>query len=146
SWRPETRDAAQKDADAASDELDWIESGLTLLGDNDELLEAFRLMNETMERVARGRYTAWRPFQLAFILGCLPGVVDPRAAPTVDILWFRTGGGKTEAYLGLNVLSLFFGRLRGRTAGAQTWARFPLRLLSLQQTQRIAESVILAEM
>src|SRR5690606_26410779 len=49
SWRPETRDAAQKDADAASDELDWIESGLTLLGDNDELLEAFRLMNETME-------------------------------------------------------------------------------------------------
>lgn len=145
SWRPDTREAAEREAEAARAELDWIEAGLTLLRDNQELLEAFRLMNKTMECVARGRYTGWRPFQLAFILGCLPGVVDPRAAPTVDILWFRTGGGKTEAYLGLNVLSLFFSRLRGRTGGAQTWARFPLRLLSLQQTQRIAESVILAE-
>ena len=98
-----------------------------------------------MERVARNRYHSWYPFQLAFILGCIGGVCNPTSTTSVDILWFSTGGGKTEAYLGLNILALFYERLTGRSAGAQTWARFPLRLLSLQQTQRIAESVLLAE-
>lgn len=145
-WVRATREKAEEDARAAREELEWIEAGVHQLRGGGDLLEAFKLANETMELVANGRYDRWYPFQLAFILGCLLGVVDPAAAPSVDILWFRTGGGKTEAYLGLNVLYLFYTRLRGRMAGAQTWARFPLRLLSLQQTQRFADSVILAEM
>lgn len=144
-WLPDTRERAEADATEVRQELNWLNRGLDLLRADPQLLRAFKLMNRTMEKVARERYHEWYPFQLAFIIGCLEGVREPAAAPLVDILWFSTGGGKTEAYLGLNVLALFYERLRGRTGGAQTWARFPLRLLSLQQTQRIAESILLAE-
>lgn len=144
-WAPDVRTQAEEDSREVFREVRWVEEGVELLREDDNLLQAFVLMNETMEIVADDRYDAWYPFQLAYILGCLSGVKDSGAARTVDILWFSTGGGKTEAYLGLNVLGLFYGRLTGRTSGAQTWARFPLRLLSLQQTQRIADSVIAAE-
>lgn len=145
-WLEETRQHAACDARQVREEIEWVQAGIALLRQDPRLLEAFRLMNETMEAVAADRYDAWYPFQLAYILGCLVGVQNPAAAPNVDILWFSTGGGKTEAYLGLNLVHLFYGRLTGRTAGAQTWARFPLRLLSLQQTQRVADSVLLAEL
>lgn len=145
-WVKETRDKAAQDAGEAYREVEWVAEGLKCLREDADLLEAFKLMNETMEFATRKkRYAAWYPFQIAYILGCLREVRDPSAASTVDILWFATGGGKTEAYLGLNALILFYGRLKGRTAGTQTWARFPLRLLSLQQTQRVAESVICAD-
>lgn len=145
-WVKDTRDKANQDASEAHREVEWVEEGLRCLREGDDLLEAFKLMNETMEFATRNKsYAAWYPFQIAYILGCLREVQNPSTASTVDILWFATGGGKTEAYLGLNALILFYGRLKGRTAGTQTWARFPLRLLSLQQTQRIAESVICAE-
>ena len=63
---------------------------------------------------------AWRPFQLAFLLINLPGLADP-AAPDreiVDLLYFPTGGGKTEAYLGLAAFAIVLRRLRRRTDGA----------------------------
>ena len=145
-WRSDIREQVHKDSLKARDEIEWVRSGVNLLKNNKKLLRAFRLMNETMERVAGSRYNAWRPFQLAFIIGCLPSILDPENDDnTVDILWFPTGGGKTEAYLGLSALILFYGRITGRTSGCQIWARFPLRLLSLQQTQRFAEMVLLAE-
>ena len=144
-WTVESRAEAGLDAVDAAEEMDWVERGIAALRSDVKLLRAFRLMNETMTLVARGRYEAWRPFQLAFLVGCLPATVDPASDATVDILWFATGGGKTEAYLGLNLVHLFYGRLRGINAGARTWARFPLRLLSLQQTQRFAESVLFGE-
>lgn len=144
-WTAETRRRAEQDANEVREEFAWVQAGIDLLRADADLLESFKLMNQTMQRVARDRYDAWRPFQIAFIAGCLCGVIDPASAPVVDILWFSTGGGKTEAYLGLNVVALFYERFQGRTGGAQTWARFPLRLLSLQQTQRVAESVLLAE-
>jgi hypothetical protein len=83
----------------------------------------------------------------------LPAVVgreDPSAATPdewefADVIWFPTGGGKTEAYLGLTVFALFFDRLRGRTNGVTALYRFPLRLLSLQQFQRIVKVVVAAE-
>lgn len=144
-WSADTRRRADEDASEVREELAWVQAGIDHLRGDAALLESFKLMNRTMERVANDRYDAWRPFQIAFITGCLGGVCDPASAPDVDILWFATGGGKTEAYLGLNIIALFYERFRGRTGGAQTWARFPLRLLSLQQTQRVAESVLLAE-
>lgn len=145
-WAEDTRDKAEGDARDARREVEWVSEGLRCLREDDDLLEAFKLMNEAMEFASRNKsYDKWYPFQIAYILGCLREVKDPSADSTVDILWFATGGGKTEAYLGLNALILYYGRLKGRTAGTQTWARFPLRLLSLQQTQRVAESVICAE-
>ena len=64
----------------------------------------------------------------------------------MDIIYFPTGGGKTEAYLGVIVFQLFLDRLRGKTAGVSVWTRFPLRLLTLQQTQRAADVVGAAEL
>jgi hypothetical protein len=53
-----------------------------------------------------------------------------------DVLWFRTGGGKTEAYLGLACCAMLYDRLRGKAFGMTAWLRFPLRMLSIQQLQR----------
>ena len=94
---------------------------------------------------ARKDYSALHLFQAAWITGCLPGVKDPSSDPNVDILWFATGGGKSEAYLGLMLVTLFYARRTGTTAGALVWARFPLRLLSLQQTERFGQVLAAAE-
>ena len=88
----------------------------------------------------------WRPFQLAFVLMNLPPLVD-QAHPsreTCDLLWFPTGGGKTEAYLGLTAFVLALRRIRaaapGRRAdgGVGVLMRYTLRLLTVQQFQRAA--------
>ncbi|MET8680036.1 helicase-related protein [Streptomyces sp. NPDC004647] len=146
-WDWATREKADADAVAAHEEIDWIRAGISALRADDNLLKAFQLANTSMGQVAAAKgYSQWRPFQLAWIVGCLPGVADLAAHRSeVGILWFPTGGGKTEAYLGLMAIVLFYGRLTGTTAGAQVWARFPLRLLSLQQTERFAQAVFAAE-
>jgi hypothetical protein len=145
-WDSNAQTEAAADAAAAYSELDWIAAGIALLDDK-RVRRAVELANETMWRVAkRNDYTAWRPFQLAWLLGCLPGVVDPAAHPEVNIVWFATGGGKTEAYLFLLLVVMFYERLAGTTTGTIAWARFPLRLLALQQTERFAEVVLHAEL
>jgi hypothetical protein len=83
----------------------------------------------------------WRPFQIAFLLMSLRGVVDDTHADreTVDLIWFPTGGGKTEAYLGLTAFTVFFNALSGAgTAGVDVLMRYTLRLLTAQQFQRAA--------
>ena len=92
-----------------------------------DALDAFRVANRAVARALQNaartsRSPAWRPFQLAFILMNLPGIADPRDSDreTVDLLFFPTGGGKTEAYLGLAAFTLVLRRLRNpRTAGAR---------------------------
>lgn len=84
---------------------------------------------------------SWRPFQAAFLLMNLKGISDPDApdASTVDLIWFPTGGGKTEAYLGLIAFTVVLRRLRGSKTGAVTaLMRYTLRLLTAQQFQRAA--------
>jgi hypothetical protein len=80
----------------------------------------------------------WRPFQLAFILLCLRGVADPEHGDrrVADLLWFPTGGGKTEAYLGLIAFVIFLRRLRGGHGGVTVVMRYTLRLLTIQQFAR----------
>ncbi|MEN9935510.1 MAG: hypothetical protein RLZZ387_2089, partial [Chloroflexota bacterium] len=109
---------------------------------------------------------SWRAFQLGFILLNLPSLTDLRhperatpaddpdanpASAVADLLWFPTGGGKTEAYLGLTAFTLAIRRLQGEVAGRSGHAgvavlmRYTLRLLTLQQFQRAAALICACE-
>ncbi len=94
---------------------------------------------------------SWRLFQIAFILLNLPAITDlhhvdrsDETAGVADLLWFATGGGKTEAYLGLTAYVLAMRRLQGEIEGRPgdhgiaVLMRYTLRLLTLQQFQRAA--------
>ena len=121
--------------------------------------EAFRLANRAMldqmrqaDRVA-GRDTGayhWRPFQLAFLLTTMESVIREQDAfrEVLDLIWFPTGGGKTEAYLGLIAFLIVWRRLRHPSSGGGTCAfmRYTLRLLTRQQFERAARMVCALEL
>ncbi len=139
-----------------------IEEGIALLSDP-VCLEAFRIANRAMANAARQRQgvfegkepgtiePAWRPFQLAFILMNLRGIADPKHSDreVVDLLFFPTGGGKTEAYLGLAAFTLVLRRLRNpgvTSAGLSVLMRYTLRLLTLDQLSRAATLICALEL
>ncbi len=148
------RHGAEYDRDHGlfSAETERFERGCRLIEENRDARLAFELTNQAF--ALGGEKTAWRLFQIVFIVSQVPGICalangDQTATPDrsiVDIVYFPTGGGKTEAYLGVVAFHCFFDRLRGKTAGVTTWTRFPLRLLTLQQTQRVADIMGVAEL
>ena len=157
------REVAHELARRAARAADRIESGIDLLANTDEL-EAFRLANRAMAAAARRREArdrkvdpadarppVWRPFQLAYVLMSLRGVADPLHddRETVDLLFFPTGGGKTEAYLGLAAFTLVLRRLRDPDPvhrGLSVLMRYTLRLLTLDQLGRAAATICALEL
>lgn len=166
----------------ARDQARRLRAGIELLGADEQVADAFRFMNEAMwqQRVRteavglrRGHESlsiddavaaadvpanrSWRPFQLAFICVNLPALADPTHAERnepglVDLLYFPTGGGKTEAYLGLTAFTFairrFQGVVEGRHGGGgvAVLMRYTLRLLTAQQFERAAALLCACEL
>lgn len=118
--------------------------------------KAWVYMNEAMGLMAsEKKYDRWRLFQVAFILANIPGLVsrmdiyeyayDDDWDEAVGLLYFATGGGKTESFFGLLVYNLFFDRMRGKLNGITAMIRYPLRLLTIQQAQRLSRTLAMAE-
>jgi len=138
---------AKTDCTKFDRELARIEDGVALLQATPDLLQCFRWMNEAMQKaitLQKKSFKGWHLFQLGFILTQVRAIYERHTeatnpdADTVDVLWFATGGGKTEAYLGIVALMMFYGRVKGRLYGCNAWMRFPLRMLSVQQFQRLS--------
>jgi hypothetical protein len=151
------RDTADELLRRAAVAADRIARGIALLAQDADALDAFRVANRSVALALRKRLgiqnPRWHPFQLAFLLLNLPGLADPSDPnrTTVDLLFFPTGGGKTEAYLGLSAFAMVMRRLRhpgekGRAgAGVSVIMRYTLRLLTLDQLARAAGLVCALE-
>ena len=124
--------------------IDRFEDGISILKSNTNAMKSFNLMNEVFEWSVD--YDGWRIFQIVFIVMVIPDIVDlKKNRDLADIIHVNTGGGKSEAYFGLVIFLLFWDRLRGKTMGVSAISKFPLRMLSIQQLQRIAKIITLAE-
>lgn len=154
---------------------DRMRDGVTVFADHADragIIEAFRLANRAMliqmrhsnDDLAGTRHprqaapeaptsypagAAWRPFQLGFFLTTLRGLVDPTHDDrnVVDLIWFPTGGGKTEAYLLVAAFEIFRRRLLhgGKGTGTAVLSRYTLSLLTAQQFQRTASTITACE-
>lgn len=166
--------------DKCAEALRRIREGIDLISNDDISFDAFCFMNRCMilqrnisnyakkhgagvecnfkefvDPKNRNNSFGWRPFQIAFILMNLSAIVDPlhQDREIVDLLYFPTGGGKTEAYLGLMAFAIANRRLRAnesdeynRDGGVTAILRYTLRLLTTQQRDRITKMVLAAEM
>ncbi len=160
---PRRRETAEELLRRALLAADRIEAGIALLQDP-HVFEAFRVANRAMAGSGRRRQSilrgmapsdvdapSWRPFQLAFLLMNLRGIADPLHIDreVVDLLFFPTGGGKTEAYFGLAAFTLVLRRLRHpgiSSAGLSVLMRYTLRLLTLDQLARAAALICALEL
>jgi hypothetical protein len=150
-WKQECEAEYERDLQQFESEMSRFGAGVELIEADPDIQLAFKLTNDTF---GRGANSEWRLFQIVFFVSQipsiaalarpLPGLLEERKK--VDIIYFPTGGGKTEAYLAVLVFHCFFDRLRGKSAGVTAWTRFPLRLLTLQQTQRVADVVGIADL
>lgn len=176
----EHREAGRRVLDTAEEARARIAAGIELVRTSAVARDAFRFANRAMalqrvhslwaEHRRRGGTDAlesfdvpenrsWYPFQLGFVLLNLPSLTDPkhpeRSHPTealCDLLWYPTGGGKTEAYLGLSAYTLALRRLQGELggrrgdAGIAVLMRYTLRVLTLQQFQRASALMCACEL
>ena len=168
--KPSLQDIARSNVQKCRDAYNRINYAIKILKDSangdGKAFRAFQLANEAM--LLQRRQTllkngkqfdpdkvCWYPFQLAFVLHELTSFIEPKGHPgqevpdrqMVDLLWFPTGGGKTEAYLGITAFVIFLRRLRDANAdGVTVIMRYTLRLLTLQQFERASILIFACEL
>lgn len=168
----EARDRLRGGIQAA---MNRMNAGVTLLETDDLSWQAFTLANRAMllqmqhsgadfggqrrtldaapgmpdPQAPLQRPAVWRPFQLAFMLMTLPSLHSDQDADreTVDLIWFPTGGGKTEGYLFAAAYLMILRRLRHGDQGGGTTVitRYTLRLLTAQQFRRTSALICALE-
>ena len=162
---------AGKSDDAAADfddavaafkyERQRFEAGVECLRQDERAYNAFTLCNRVFANLG---FPRWRMFQIVFIVMSIPDILKQASGvdnevsvnfesddvthdlDTADIIYFPTGGGKTEAYLGAVTFTAFHDRIRGKEYGMTAFTKFPLRFLSLQQLQRAGNVLAQAEL
>ena len=145
---------ADKHINKAEEVSKRIRESIEKIASDSEFEAAFRLANLAILIQRRWAYPdeddlVWRPFQLGFLLLSLLSTADKEHADrnTADLLWFPTGGGKTESYLGLIAFILFLRRIRHGDdgAGVASIMRYTLRTLTVQQFQRATALICACE-
>lgn len=158
------RESATKNIQNCRDAFNRITYAIQLLRDNMgedcKAVRAFQIANEAMllQRKQALKKAGkefdeneiyWYPFQLAFVLHEMSSFIKPNGEDRkkVDLLWFPTGGGKTEAYLGITAFAVFLRRLRNPSDdGVTVIMRYTLRLLTLQQFERASMLILACEL
>ena len=164
------QEIAESNIQKCRDARDRIKLAIQLLKESSAgdgiTFRAFQLANEAMLMQRRQSIlksnknydpekVTWYPFQLAFLLHELSSFIEPQGhsgqdipdRELVDLLWFPTGGGKTEAYLGITAFVIFLRRLRDPEAdGVTVIMRYTLRLLTLQQFERASILIFACEL
>lgn len=148
----------KKEIDGFNTEIKRFKTGVDLIKNHNMIRQAFCYMNQAFKNSAKG-YSTWRLFQIVFIVSLILDVVahepdlmldddtiEKAKTDDIDILYFPTGGGKTEAFLGIMIFNLFFDRIRGKECGVTAMLKYPLRLLSVQQVQRVSNILASAEL
>jgi hypothetical protein len=138
--------------------MERMKAGALRIAGDPVMADAFRLANQAIVlqyswNQEKGNYGPfmWRPFQLGFILLSAESVADSNHPDrdVMDLLWFPTGGGKTEAYLALVAYVAFYRRLSCKNpddgAGVSAVMRYTLRLLTTQQFSRAAALLFACE-
>jgi len=126
-------------------EINRFKYGIDLIQNKTDVRKAFELMNRTFG--LNKNYSGWRMFQIVFIVSELADIISSEYKGTpgfhcndinnVDLIYFPTGGGKTETFLGCVIFAAFFDRIRGKENGVTAIIKYPLRLLAAQQLDRI---------
>lgn len=158
---PEERAAAKRITARMETALERMRRGVALLRSNHLAAESFKLANQAMlDQMRQADHVRgkrrddndyrWRPFQLAFLLAVMESAIqeDDDYREIVDLIWFPTGGGKTEAYLGLIAFLIVWRRLTNPASGGGTTVlmRYTLRLLTAQQFQRATRMICALEL
>lgn len=138
-------------------EIGRFKKGIEQIEYKDYVKKAFVYMNKTFMTKLSGEHrqiSGWRLFQIVFIVSLICEMIrseykSDRTIAEADIevanlLYFPTGGGKTEAFLGACVFNMFFDRLRGKNEGITAFLKYPLRLLAVQQLDRVLTIVMKA--